>query len=115
MSNDFMSNPQEITQFSVYVTEPSNPIGYEMDKRRPYIVISPTHLNNQLGTVIVAPMTRTDKPYITRVPCMFQGKGSYVVLDQLMRVDKSRLIVFIGEIEVSIRRKVIERLNNMFS
>jgi mRNA interferase MazF len=106
--------PERVRQFSVYVTDPGDPIGYEMNKPRPYIVVSQTNMNNQLGTVIVVPMTCTNKPYVSRVFCSFQGKEVYAVLDQIMRVDKSRLLKRIGCVDTDTGREILRRLKDMF-
>jgi len=111
-SNAF--RPERVRRFSVYVTDPGNPIGCEMNKQRPYVVVSQTSMNDQLGTIIVAPMTSTKKLYTSRVFGLFQGKEIYVVLDQLMRVDRSRLLTYIGQVDTDTGREVLRRLRVMF-
>src|ERR1035438_2591106 len=66
-------------------------LGSEMQKTRPCVVVSPDEMNRHLRTVIVAPMTTTEKRYPTRVPLIFRGKSGEVALDQLRPVDRDRM------------------------
>ena len=47
---------------------------------------------NAISTVIVAPLTSTDKKYPTRVPVTFLNGDRSIVLDQLRTVDRVRLV-----------------------
>ena len=49
--------------------------GVEIQKTRPCLVVSPEEMNEQMRSVIVAPMTTTIRSYPTRVPLRFQGKA----------------------------------------
>jgi mRNA interferase MazF len=51
-------------------------------------VVSPDEANQFLGTVIIAPMITTERPYPTRVG--IQKKRGQVALDQIRAVDKHR-------------------------
>jgi mRNA interferase MazF len=61
-------------------------------------VISPDEMNRNIRTVIIAPMTSTQKEYPTRVSCTFQKKKGQIVLEQLSTIDKARLIKKLGTI-----------------
>src|SRR5712664_100427 len=64
-----------------------DPLGSEIQKTRPCLVVSPDELNQHLRTVIIAPMTTTGARYPWRVPCRFQRRSGFVVLDQIRTVD----------------------------
>jgi mRNA interferase MazF len=70
---------------------------------------------NGISTVIVAPLTSTDKKYPTRVPVTFLNGERSIVLDQLRTVDRVRLVKKIGEIDEAAQRLVLERLQEMFA
>jgi len=65
--------------------------GRELAKRRPGLVVSPDEMNRALGTVIVAPITTTIRPWATRHTVRIGGKPRSVALDQIRMVDTSRL------------------------
>ncbi len=48
--------------------------GSEIQKTRPCLVISPNEANEYLRTVIIAPMTTTERSYPTRVSITFQHR-----------------------------------------
>ena len=69
-----------------------NPVrGREMSKRRPGMVVSPDEMNEGLGTVIVAPLTSTLRPWATRYTLTLGGKPRSVALDQVRAIDAGRL------------------------
>ncbi|HTA46155.1 MAG TPA: type II toxin-antitoxin system PemK/MazF family toxin [Bryobacteraceae bacterium] len=90
-------------------------LGSEIRKTRPCLVISPNESNRNLRTVIVAPLTTTEKPYPTRVTVSFQGKEGQVALDQLRAVDKVRLVRNLGIISSAAARNVSSVLIEMFA
>jgi len=65
--------------------------GREMSKRRPGLILSPDEMNEVLGTVIVAPITSTLRPWATRYTLTLSGRPRSVALDQIRMVDTSRL------------------------
>ncbi len=94
-------------------------IGAEMNKLRPCVIISPDEMNNYLRTVIVAPLTSTNRALPTRVLIKAtQTSGlkndSYAALDQIKTIDKSRLLKLIGEISEDEKLQLSEALIEMF-
>ncbi len=73
-------------------------IGHEIKKTRPCLVISPDEMNQNIQTVIIAPMTTKSHRYPTRVPVTIQTKKGWIVLDQIRTIDNQRLIKKIGTI-----------------
>lgn len=104
-----------VSQFEVYLINLDPIIGREINKTRPCLIISPNEMNRFISTVIVAPMTTKGKKYPTRVPCVFQGKKGQVVLDQILTVDKERLVTKLGTISSSVQNNVSNILREMFS
>lgn len=88
--------------------------GSEIKKTRPCLVVSPDEMNQHLRTVIVAPMTTTDRPYPTRVGLTFQGKSGQVALDQIRAIDHDRLVQRLGTISPKTAQTVSSVLVEMF-
>lgn len=93
-------------QYNVYLINLDPTMGHEIQKTRPCLVISPDEMNDNLGTVIIAPMTTKSHGYPSRVEVSFQGKKGWIVLDQIRTVDKIRLIKELGVIDASTVHKV---------
>jgi mRNA interferase MazF len=86
--------------------------GREMSKRRPALVVSPDEMNRGLGTVIVAPVTSTIRPWATRYTVRMGGKLRSVALDQIRMVDNSRLARKLAELDPA---PALDRLQRMFA
>ncbi len=102
-------------RFEVYLVRLDPAQGYEIQKTRPCVVISPDEMNQHIGTVIVAPMTTKGRSYPTRIPLRFQRKNGQVVLDQIRTVDKTRLVRRLGKISDRAAREVLTVLDEMFA
>ena len=89
--------------------------GSEIRKTRPCLVVSPDELNSHLRTVIVAPMTTVGHDYPFRVPCRFENKSGYVVLDQVRTVDRERLVRRVGKLSAPTCQNVLSLLREMFA
>jgi mRNA interferase MazF len=88
--------------------------GSEIKKTRPCLVISPDEMNEPLQTVLVAPMTTTQRNYPTRVNLTFRNKTGQVALDQLRAVDRQRLVRRLGVAPSKTAREVSTLLVEMF-
>lgn len=86
-------------QYDVYLINLDPTVGHEIKKTRPCLIISPDEMNNNLQTVIIAPMTTKSHDYPTRVRVDFRDKIGWVVLDQIRTVDKERLTKKLGSID----------------
>ncbi len=104
----------EVKRFDVFLVNLDPTIGHEIKKSRPCLVISPDEMNKYISTVIVAPMTTKGRNYPTRVSCLFQGKESHIVLDQIRTVDKSRLAKRLGRIDTETQTMVFSVLSELF-
>jgi mRNA interferase MazF len=89
--------------------------GGEIQKTRRCVVVSPDELNTYLQTFIVAPLTTGGHPYPFRVPCRFQGRAGYVVIDQIRTVDRERLVRRLGKLSSSTLAGVLTILQEMFT
>ena len=104
-----------ISRFDVHLVNLDPTIGHEIRKTRPCLIVSPDEMNQYIGTVIVAPMTKKGRNYPTRVNLTFQGKKGQIVLDQIRTIDKIRLIKRLGKIDKNTAQKVLEILAEMFA
>ena len=104
-----------VKRFDVYLVHIDPTIGSEIQKKRPFLVISPDEMNSNIRTIIIAPMTSAQKEYPTRVSCTFRKKQGQIVLDQLRTVDKARLIQKLGAIDSKAQLDVISVLQRLFA
>jgi len=89
--------------------------GSEIQKTRPCLVVSPDEVNEYLLTVIIAPMTTTERSYPTRVNIMFQSKRGQVALDQIRAVDRHRLVRRLGTVPAKTAQAVSSVLVELFT
>ena len=89
--------------------------GSEIRKTRPCVVVSPDELNNNLRTLIVAPMTTGGHEYPWRVPCRFQNRSGLVAIDQLRTIDSERISKRLGRLNSGTLQSVLSVLQEMFS
>ncbi|MDE6562008.1 MAG: type II toxin-antitoxin system PemK/MazF family toxin [Muribaculaceae bacterium] len=95
-------------------------IGHEVKKTRPCVVLSPDEMNNVLKTVIVAPITSTQRAIPTRVLIKStQESGlsndSYAMLDQIKTIDKKRVIKELGAVSEDERQALTNCLQDLFA
>src|SRR3990167_4268256 len=88
----------EIKQYEVYLINLDPTIGFEIQKTRPCLVISPDEMNRNIQTIIIAPMTTKSHGYPTRVKITFKRKTGWIVLDQIRTVDSKRLVGRLGRV-----------------
>lgn len=89
--------------------------GSEIRKSRPCLVVSPNEANEYLHTVIIAPMTTTERSYPTRVSIQFQRRHGQVALDQIRAVDRQRLVRKLGTAPAKTVQAVSSVLVEMFT
>jgi len=88
----------EIHQYHIYLINLDSTIGHEIKKTRPCLIVSPDEMNENIKTVIIAPMTTKSHKYPTRIPLAFQNKKGWIVLDQIRTIDNQRIIKKLGKI-----------------
>ena len=89
--------------------------GREISKTRPCLVVLPNAMNKQLDTLIVAPLTTSQKNYPSRLRTNFKGKPGELCFDHLKSIDKSRVVQAEGTLDNSLRKAVNDLLQIMFS
>jgi mRNA interferase MazF len=103
-----------IARGDVYLVNLDPTVGSEIRKTRPAVVVSPNELNNALSTVIVSPMTTSQRRYPTRVPCRFNEQAGFVALDQIRTLDQSRLLRRLGALDGESLVSALATLREMF-
>jgi len=81
-----------INQYDVILVNLDPTIGSEIKKTRPCVVISPKEMNDHLSTIIIAPMTTTQRAYPTRVKIKHDNRSGYIALDQIRTIDRKRIV-----------------------
>jgi mRNA interferase MazF len=104
-----------VKRFDFYLVGLGPTVGLEIQKTRPFLVVSPDEMNQNIRTVIIAPMTSASKDYPTRVSCVFRRKQGHIVLDQIRTIDKTRLIKRLGTIDSKAQLDVVSVLQRMFT
>jgi len=89
--------------------------GGEIQKTRPCVVVSPDELNSYLRTFIVAPLTTGGHSYPFRIPCRFEGRSGYIVIDQIRTIDRERLVRRLGKLSPSTLGRILAILQEMFT
>lgn len=103
-------------QFEIYIANLDPTKGTEIKKTRPVVIISPNEMNAALRTVIIAPVTSQVHENIpTRIKINLQNNISYVVLDQLRTLDKTRLYKYVGDLSKNSASEIRDTLIEMFS
>jgi mRNA interferase MazF len=101
----------DIKQYSIVLVNLDPTVGSEIKKTRPCLVLSPNEMNKFLRTIIVAPMTSSQKSYPTRVKIIHNKKEGAAAIDQIRTIDRSRIIKVLGKIskkEVSTCKEVLQ-------
>jgi mRNA interferase MazF len=104
-----------VNRFDVYLINLDSAVGFEIQKTRPCLIISPDEMNRHIRTIIVAPMTTAGKDYPTRISCKFKKKKGQIVLDQIRTIDKTRFIKKLGSINPETQLEVISVLQRLFA
>lgn len=89
--------------------------GSEIAKTRPCVVVSPDELVGVLRTVLVAPMTTSERSWPFRVPCRFRNRDGFVAIDQIRAIDKSRVVRRLGTLPPATRSKLLSTLQEFFA
>src|SRR5579871_1930813 len=97
-------------RFDVFLVRLDPTEGSEIRKTRPCVIISPDEMNRNIRTVLIAPMTTSERDYPTRVDLTFRGKKGQVVLDQIRTVDKVRLVKRLGQLDRTSATEVLSVL-----
>ena len=108
-------NKRTVSRYDVWLVNLDPTTGSEVRKTRPCIIVSPDAMNNWIKTIIVAPMTSSNKAYVSRVPVEFNGVKGQVMLDQIRTIDKQRLVKKLGEVNSVEAKQISNSLIEMFT
>ena len=103
-----------VQRFEVWFINLDPTQGSEINKTRPYVVLSLDEMNRYLPTVTIAALTSTRRDDPSRVDCTLQGKEGQVVLDHIRSVDKTRLVRRLGMLPKATAQTVCDRLQELF-
>ena len=95
----------EIRQYQIILVNLDTSIGSEIKKTRPCVVISPDEMNKYLRTVIIAPVTSDSEDYPTRIKIKHDNKIGSTILDQIMTIDRQRIIKELGILSLSEKKR----------
>ena len=99
----------------IWLAQLDPPVGSEIQKTRPCVVVSPDDINAHLHTVIVAPMTTGSRPARFRIALTFQGKQGLILLDQVRTLDRVRLVKRLGALRPVTLAATLQTLQAMFA
>ena len=88
----------EVKQYQIVLVNLDPTLGSEIQKTRPCVIVSPNEINDNLRTVVIAPMTSTSRKYPTRVKVKHNSQEGWVVMDQLRTIDKIRIVKKFGSL-----------------
>ena len=88
----------ELAQYSIVLVDLGTIQGAGMNKARPCVVVSPDEMNRYLRTIVVAPMTTKARTYPTRVRVRHNKQTGWVVLDQLITLDRAKVKRYLGKL-----------------
>jgi mRNA interferase MazF len=100
----------EVKQYQIVLVNLDPTLGSEIQKTRPCVIVSPNEINDNLRTVVIAPMTSASRKYPTRVKVKHNSQEGWVVIDQIRTIDKIRILKKFGlltEIEIQECKRVI--------
>ena len=104
-----------VARFDIYLLNLDAVVGKDAKNTRPCVVVSPDEMNDNLSSVIVAPVSSSSAKYPTRIPVSILNSERLIVLDQLRTVDKERLAKKIGQVEKNAQKELLDRLHELFA
>lgn len=109
-----------MNKFHIVLVNLDPTVGHEVKKTRPCVILSPDEMNAVLQTIIVVPITSTNRKIPTRVLIKATTKSgltndSYAMLDQIKTIDKSRVIKILGSVSESEKQKLTDTLQDLFA
>jgi mRNA interferase MazF len=88
----------EVKQYQIVLINLDPTLGIEIQKTRPFVIVSPNEINDNLRTVVIAPMTSASRKYPTRVKVKHNNQEGWVVIDQMRTIDKIRVVKKFGSL-----------------
>jgi mRNA interferase MazF len=103
----------DINRFDIYLVKLNPTVGSEIQKTRPCIVVSPNEMN-VLKTVIIAPLTSKGFDFVFRPKINFDKKKGLILLDQIITVDKARLVKKVAQVDLETSKEISSMLVKIF-
>jgi mRNA interferase MazF len=72
-------------------------------------------MNEEIRTVVVAPLTSSNKRYSYRVESRFGGVVGQIAIDQMRCVDRRRLVKRLGRLDPQTAKRILNVLAEMFA
>ena len=88
----------EVKQYHIVLVNLDPTLGSEIQKTRPCVIVSPNEINDNLRTVVIAPMTSASRKYPTRVKVKHNNREGWVLIDQIRTIDKIRVVKKFGSL-----------------
>ena len=104
-----------VVRGEIWLVNLDPPIGSEIQKKRPCVVISPPEMNDHLRTVIIAPMTTGSHPAPFRIAVRHHNKEGLILLDHILTIDKARLVKRTGSIAPTALSATLATLAEIFA
>jgi mRNA interferase MazF len=90
--------------------------GREQARNRPALVMTGADFNAATGLLMACPVTRTDRPWRTRVPLTGTETTGFVMIEQVKSVDwQARSAAFIERVPQSLFNDVKSRIATMLA
>lgn len=104
-----------VSRFDIFLVNLDRTPSRDAKNTRPCVIVSPDEMNRHTRHVTVAPISSAGHNYPTRIPIELLNNSRLVVLDQLMTVDRERLVKKIARIETAEQKAVLGRLKEFFA
>jgi mRNA interferase MazF len=102
-----------IKQYDILLVNLDPTVGHEIQKIRPCVLLSPDEMNENIETIIIAPMTTKSHDYPTRIKIIFNETIGWIVLDQIRTIDKKRVIKKLGKLELNTIKEIKKTIREM--
>ncbi len=104
-----------VSRFDVYLVNLDRQPSRDAKNTRPCVIVSPDEMNAYVGHVTVAPISASGTDHPTRIPVELLNSPRSIVLDQLMTVDRERLVKRIAHLDAPEQKAVLDRLQEFFA
>ena len=104
-----------VSRGEVWLATPDPTIGSEIQKTRPWLIVSPPEIHEELRTVIAVPLTNGGRSARYRIEVRFGNREGLILLDQIRALDRQRLIRLLGTVNADALAATFSRTREMFT
>ena len=102
-------------RYGIYLAALEPPVGREIAKTRPVVVVSLDVLNRVLDTVVVCPLTTKLHPgWRSRLPVRCAGKPAEIAMDQIRTISTLRLVRKVDTLGAAAAEKLCRLIVEMY-